>query len=450
VASSIGPLVDLEPANRARGRRASLSARYRLDLASWAIAVQRLVVESEIFAIVVPPDSMKIIDSDVGGVAASDHLHESLRSVAGAEIRLLTDSDPTEVGGHREVRNAVAFPISPSMVSSLARRAVLVIDARAWVSPRLLESLLASARHAHQPRRLIDYELGGTDRRERSLAVAFAPGQFDTKTLRRARTVAGRGLEHVLSAEVLAAAPPVDASALNATALLIDSYAELSRVEGELLLDRANAAMKKGVRVRDPHQLWLRGDLASGSDIELDVNVIIDGTVTLGDGVKIGANCILRDSRIGPNTRIDPFSLIERATIGADCVVGPYGRVRPGSLIGDNVQIGNFVEIKNSEIGSGSRINHHAFVGDAAVAEQVTIGAGTITCNHDGVRINRTVVERGAYIGSGCNLVAPVRIGEGATIGAGSTVTDDVPAGKLTLARSRQTTIDGWRAPKAR
>jgi bifunctional UDP-N-acetylglucosamine pyrophosphorylase/glucosamine-1-phosphate N-acetyltransferase len=129
-------------------------------------------------------------------------------------------------------------------------------------------------------------------------------------------------------------------------------------------------------------------------------------------------------------------------------VVGPYARVRPGSSIGDHVQIGNYVEIKNSEVGSRSRINHHAFIGDATIGDEVTIGAGTITCNHDGVRINRTVVERGAYIGSGCNLVAPVRIGERATVGAGSTITRDVPGSKLTIARARQTTLDNWRGPR--
>jgi bifunctional UDP-N-acetylglucosamine pyrophosphorylase/glucosamine-1-phosphate N-acetyltransferase len=208
--------------------------------------------------------------------------------------------------------------------------------------------------------------------------------------------------------------------------------------------------MEKGVRIRDPRQIWLRGELVAGLDVEIDINVIVEGKVVLGDGVTIGANCILKDSEIGPKTRINPFSLVERASIGADCIVGPYGRVRPASAIGDGVQIGNYVEIKSSEIGSRSRINHHAFIGDAAVAEDVTIGAGTITCNHDGVRVNRTIIERGAYIGSGCNLVAPLRIGERATVGAGSTITEDVPAATLTVARSKQMTIANWKGPKER
>jgi bifunctional UDP-N-acetylglucosamine pyrophosphorylase/glucosamine-1-phosphate N-acetyltransferase len=232
------------------------------------------------------------------------------------------------------------------------------------------------------------------------------------------------------------------------SARLVESYVDLSIVERDVLLDRAHNAMLAGVRVRDPQHCWIRGELVCGSDVEIEPDVIFEGKVVLGNGVKIGAHCILRDSEIGANTRINPFSLIEQATIGTSGIVGPYGRIRPGSRIADAVQIGNYVEIKNSEIGSRSRINHHAFIGDATVAEDVTVGAGTITCNHDGVRINRTVIERGAYIGSGCNLIAPLRVGERATIGAGSTITEDVPAMQLTLARPRQMIIDHWKGPR--
>jgi bifunctional UDP-N-acetylglucosamine pyrophosphorylase/glucosamine-1-phosphate N-acetyltransferase len=174
----------------------------------------------------------------------------------------------------------------------------------------------------------------------------------------------------------------------------------------------------------------------------------LEGAVVLGDDVKVGAHSIVRDSTIGDQTCIHPFSLVEGARIGSGGFVGPYGRIRPGSVLGDEVQIGNFVEIKGSAIGSGSRINHHAFVGDAKLAERVTIGAGTITCNHDGVGRNETVIGEGAYIGSGCQLVAPVSIGWGATIGAGSTITQDVPPNQLTIARARQTTIADWRGPR--
>jgi bifunctional UDP-N-acetylglucosamine pyrophosphorylase/glucosamine-1-phosphate N-acetyltransferase len=188
--------------------------------------------------------------------------------------------------------------------------------------------------------------------------------------------------------------------------------------------------------------------LICGSDVEVEPNVIFEGRVVLGSGVRIGAHCIVKESEIGANTRINPYSSIEHAVIGTSATVGPYARIRPGSHIADAVQIGNYVEIKNSEIGSRTRINHHTFIGDATLGEDVTVGAGTITCNHDGVRVNRTVIERGAYVGSGCNLVAPLRVGEGATIGAGSTITEDVPAMKLTLARPRQATIEHWRGPR--
>jgi bifunctional UDP-N-acetylglucosamine pyrophosphorylase/glucosamine-1-phosphate N-acetyltransferase len=394
---------------------------------------------------------MKILGSDVGGVAAGDYLCAALSKLDGADVSVLADGDGP-LAGQLAGLATVSFPFTPSVVSSLAQRAVLLIDARAWLPHRLLERMLADTRGVDQPVRLVDQRSDATGHREVSLAVMFAPGQFGPNAVQRTRTVAGRGLEHILSPELLANSSPVAPANLDTSRppLLLDSHTDLSTVEGQVLLDRACASMEKGVRIRDPRQIWLRGELVAGLDVEIDINVIVEGKVVLGDGVTIGANCILKDSEIGPKTRINPFSLVERASIGADCIVGPYGRVRPASAIGDGVQIGNYVEIKSSEIGSRSRINHHAFIGDAAVAEDVTIGAGTITCNHDGVRVNRTIIERGAYIGSGCNLVAPLRIGERATVGAGSTITEDVPAATLTVARSKQMTIANWKGPKER
>jgi len=222
----------------------------------------------------------------------------------------------------------------------------------------------------------------------------------------------------------------------------------LAQEERAILLGRADEAMKKGVRIRDPERLDIRGELICGSGVEIDINVVIEGKVVLGDDVQIGAYCILIDSTIGDGCTINPYSLVQGAVIGGNSFVGPYGRVRPGSILEDEVQIGNFVEIKNANIGSACRINHHAFVGDAALRQDVTIGAGTIICNHDSVKINRTVIEEGAFIGSGCNLVAPLTIGAHATIGSGSTITDDVPAEKLTIARTRQTTIEHWQGPR--
>lgn len=224
----------------------------------------------------------------------------------------------------------------------------------------------------------------------------------------------------------------------------------LAERERELLLEKVYQLMEIGVVVRDPHRLDIRGELSCGRGVEIDINVVVEGDVVLGDGVKIGANCVLRDCKVGRDTEINPFSLVEDAAIGKQSYVGPYARLRPGSNIGNNVQIGNFVEIKNANISSNCRINHLAFVGDADIAESVTIGAGTITCNHDGVGINRTTIEEGAYIGSGCELVAPLKVNRNATVASGSTITQEVVGDTLTIARSRQVTVVNWQRPKSR
>jgi bifunctional UDP-N-acetylglucosamine pyrophosphorylase/glucosamine-1-phosphate N-acetyltransferase len=216
---------------------------------------------------------------------------------------------------------------------------------------------------------------------------------------------------------------------------------ELAEVERRVLADRALDALRRGVRLRDPANVYVRGELVCGAGVEIDVNVVIEGRVRLGDRVSVGAHVILRDATIGAGCSIRPFSIVEESEVGADTVVGPYARIRPGSSLGASVQIGNFVEIKKSEIGAGSRINHLSFVGDATVGERVILGAGTITCNHSPQGSVRTEIGAGAYIGSGTELVAPLVVGEHAVIGAGSTITEDVPAGRLTIARARQVTI---------
>ena len=223
-----------------------------------------------------------------------------------------------------------------------------------------------------------------------------------------------------------------------------------SQKEREVLLKKAYKLIAAGVVVRDPQRLDIRGTLVCGKGVEIDINVIFEGDVMLEDGVIIGANCILRNCKVGKDTQINPFSLVEESIIGEKSFVGPYGRLRPGSKVGDNVQIGNFVEIKNANVASMCRINHHSFVGDADLAKNVTIGAGTITCNHDGIGINRTTIEEGAYIGSGCNLVAPLRINANSTIASGSTITEEVAGDTLTIARSRQVNIKNWKGPKSK
>jgi len=207
----------------------------------------------------------------------------------------------------------------------------------------------------------------------------------------------------------------------------------------------AKKLIAEGVKIFDPGRLDIRGELICGKNVTIDINVIIEGRVELCDNVSIGANCILIDSYIGEDSSIKPFSMIEGAIIGKNTFVGPYGRIRQGTTLGDDVQIGNFVEIKNSFVESNGRINHLSFIGDANLDEGVTIGAGVVTCNHDGIKINKTIIKKHAYIGSGCNLIAPIEIGENATIAAGSTLNIDAPRNKLTIARSKQITKGYWK-----
>ena len=189
-------------------------------------------------------------------------------------------------------------------------------------------------------------------------------------------------------------------------------------------------------------RLDIRENLTCGSNVKIDINVIFEGNLILESSVIVGANCILKNCKIGKNTILHLYSLVDNVVIAVSCFIGPYGRIRSGSCLEDSGQIGNFFEIKNRQIDSKCRINHHAFVGDADLAEQVTIGAGVIMCNHDGVGINRAIIEQGAYFGSGCNLVAPAKINTNATIASGSTITEEAAANILTIARSRQVKIE--------
>jgi bifunctional UDP-N-acetylglucosamine pyrophosphorylase/glucosamine-1-phosphate N-acetyltransferase len=191
----------------------------------------------------------------------------------------------------------------------------------------------------------------------------------------------------------------------------------------------------------------VRGTLECGSDVAIDVNCVFEGRVVLGDAVTIGPNCVLRDVTVGAGTRIDAFSHLEQAQVGAAAVIGPYARLRPGAALADGVHIGNFVEVKNATLGAGSKANHLAYVGDADVGERVNIGAGTITCNYDGANKHRTVIEDDVFVGSDTQLVAPVRVGRGVTIAAGTTVWKDVPAGTLVLNQKNQIAKPGYVRP---
>lgn len=220
--------------------------------------------------------------------------------------------------------------------------------------------------------------------------------------------------------------------------------AELERIHQRNIARRLT---DEGVTVIDPARLDVRGSLVCGRDVEIDINCIFEGEVELGDGVRIGANCIVRNAKIGAGTRIAAFSQIEDTVMGEACVIGPYARTRPGTVLGTDVHLGNFVEVKNSVIADHSKANHLAYVGDADIGQRVNVGAGTITCNYDGANKFRTIIEDDVFIGSDTQLVAPVRVGRGATLGAGTTLTKDAPAEQLTVSRARQLSLAGWKRP---
>jgi len=227
----------------------------------------------------------------------------------------------------------------------------------------------------------------------------------------------------------------------------VNSKAQLAELERTHQRNQALVLMEQGVTLMDPARFDLRGTLTCGQDVTIDVNVVIEGVVTIGDRVQIGPNNVLRDCKIGTDTVVQPNCVIESAEIGVGCRIGPFARIRPDTRIADRAHIGNFVEIKKSSIGLGSKVNHLTYVGDSAVGKDVNIGAGTITANYDGANKHYTRIEDNASIGSNCVLVAPVTIGAGATIGAGSVIAKDAPASELTLSRAKQTTVLGWKRP---
>jgi len=228
----------------------------------------------------------------------------------------------------------------------------------------------------------------------------------------------------------------------------INNKVQLANLERIWQQNEAGKLMTQGVTLTDPARIDVRGKLTCGRDVEIDVGCIFEGEVSLGDRVHVAAYSIIRNATIAQDTQIAPYSHIDDSEVGANCHIGPYARLRPGTKLHDDAHVGNFVEIKNSEIGKGSKANHLSYIGDCTVGSRVNIGAGTITCNYDGANKFRTVIEDDAFIGSDTQLVAPVKVGKGATIGAGSTITTDAPAGELTISRSRQTTIAGWKRPQ--
>ncbi|MEO8801953.1 MAG: bifunctional UDP-N-acetylglucosamine diphosphorylase/glucosamine-1-phosphate N-acetyltransferase GlmU [Rudaea sp.] len=223
---------------------------------------------------------------------------------------------------------------------------------------------------------------------------------------------------------------------------------QLAQLERQFQLRQARSLCDQGVRLTDPSRFDLRGELTCGSDVEIDANVVFEGRVKLGDSVRIGPFCRIKDTSLAAGTIVHAHCDLDGAVTHGECNIGPFARLRPGTELASGARVGNFVEIKNSSLGENSKANHLAYLGDATIGRDANIGAGTITCNYDGVNKHRTIIEDGVFIGSNTALVAPVTVGKGATIGAGSTITANAPAAELTVARAKQTTHTGWARPK--
>ncbi len=232
----------------------------------------------------------------------------------------------------------------------------------------------------------------------------------------------------------------------------VNSPVQLAELERAFQLRQAHRLMEEGVRLADPARIDVRGDLSCAHDVSIDVNCVFSGQVTLGEGVSIGANCVISNAVIDAGAVIHPFTHIDGealgVTVGAGALIGPFARLRPGARLGEEVHIGNFVEVKNSTLAKGAKANHLAYLGDATVGERVNYGAGSITANYDGANKHRTVIEADVHVGSNCVLVAPVTLGAGGTVGGGSTITKDTPAGALSVARGKQLSIANWARPK--
>ena len=227
----------------------------------------------------------------------------------------------------------------------------------------------------------------------------------------------------------------------------VNDRSQLARLERAYQAEQADKLLKQGVMLRDPSRFDLRGELQCGMDVEIDTNVIVEGCVSIGDNVVIGTGCVLKDCEIDDNTVVRPYSVIEGATVGEDCTVGPFTRLRPGADMRNNSHVGNFVEVKNTRLGEGSKANHLTYLGDAEIGQRVNVGAGAITCNYDGANKFKTIIGDDVFVGSDSQLIAPVVIGNGATVGAGSTVTRDVSENELVISRAKERKIANWQRP---
>ena len=259
-------------------------------------------------------------------------------------------------------------------------------------------------------------------------------------------------LTDIVAMAVAEGVPVTATTAASETEVLgVNSPVQLADLERRFQRAQADVLMDAGVRLADPARIDVRGELRCGADVEIDVNCVFEGDVALGDGVRIGANCVIRNAVIAAGAAVHPFTHIDGealgVSVGAGARVGPFARLRPGAVLGEDVHVGNFVEVKNATLARGAKANHLAYIGDASVGARVNFGAGGIVANYDGANKHRTVIGADAHVGSNCVLVAPVTIGAGATLGAGSTISKDAPAGQLTVARARQISLTGWKRP---
>ncbi len=288
--------------------------------------------------------------------------------------------------------------------------------------------------------------------REGNSGIMAVPAKLLRKWLGKLRNANSQGEYYLTDIIAMAVKDKVKVTPLiaptQAETLGVNDKAQLAELEALHRAERARELMIAGATLADPARIDIRAEVTVGRDVFIDANVLIEGRVILGDRVRVGPNVILRDVTIGADCVIHPNSLLEQSELDTGCLVGPYARLRPGSKLGKNVHIGNFVEIKKTVIAEGSKANHLTYLGDAIVGKGVNIGAGTITCNYDGVNKSTTTIEDGAFIGSGNMLVAPVRVGRDATTGAGSTISKDAPDGQLTLSRAKQMTLEGWKRPE--
>jgi len=288
--------------------------------------------------------------------------------------------------------------------------------------------------------------------REVNVGFLCAPARRLSAWLARVGKRNAQGEYYLTDIIALAVAEGLEVAAVKAPDWLevagVNSKRELALLERALQRRAAERLLDSGVTLADPERIDVRGSLECGRDVAIDVNCVFEGSVRLGERVRIGPNCVLRNVTLEADTEVHAFSLLEEAQVGARCRIGPYARLRPGAVLEQEVHIGNFVEVKASRLGVGTKANHLAYIGDAQVGSRVNIGAGTITCNYDGVGKHRTVIEDDCFIGSDSTLVAPVTIGRGSYIGAGSTISKDTPAGQLTVARAKQVSLPSWKPRK--